>query len=51
MRETVIRWLTGGAMFLLGAVLVCAAEPTVQEFGGWKITITPGDFPVATVFT
>lgn len=47
MRETVIRWMTGGAMFLLGAVLVCAAEPTVQDFEGWKITITPGDFPVA----
>ena len=47
MRETVIRWLTGGAMFLLGTVLVCAAEPTVQDFEGWKITITPGDFPVA----
>ncbi len=47
MRETVIRWLTGGAMFLLGAVLACAAEPTVQDFDGWKITITPGNFPIA----
>lgn len=47
MRETVIRWVTGGAMFLLGAVLVCAAEPAVQDFEGWKITITPGDFPLA----
>ena len=47
MRDIAIRWLTGGAMVLLGAALVCAAEPAVQDFDGWKITITPGDFPIA----
>lgn len=34
-------------MALLGAALVCAAEPVVQNFDGWKITIAPGDFPIA----
>jgi hypothetical protein len=42
-----VRWATGGALFLLGATLVCAAEPVVQDFDGWKITITPGDFPIS----
>ena len=47
MNGKLTKWLVCGAMTFSGGAASFAAEPVVQDFDGWKITIQPGDFPVA----
>lgn len=48
MNRKLIRWMVCGAMAFGGGAVGFAADAVVQDFDGWKITIQPGDFPVAT---
>lgn len=47
MNNKLTRWLVCGAMAFGSGATAFAADAVVQDFDGWKITIQPGDFPVA----
>jgi hypothetical protein len=47
MNGKLTRWLVCGAMAFGSEAIGFAADSVVQDFDGWKITIQPGDFPVA----
>lgn len=47
MNGKLTRWLVCGAMAFGSGATAFAADAVVQDIDGWKITIQPGDFPVA----
>lgn len=47
MNDRWTRWLVCGALACDGGAIGLAADSVVQDFDGWRITIQPGDFPVA----